>query len=170
MFTNNLRRHGYLPHFIPTGYIHTVRISEFDVVPPPMREASTELPHGQCRLSQTEVAQIVEDSLLFLHQSKIIRLFAYVVMPNHVHILARFNEDLGQTCRRLKTYTNYRVREEVGLTGKFWQRDYFDHFVATEIEFQTAKSYIENNPVRAGLSSSAKDWEFSSAFPGKRLY
>jgi hypothetical protein len=44
-----------------------------------------------------------------------------------------------------------------------WQRDYWDRFIRNEGHFLTAKRYIEQNPVEAGLADSAEQWEWGSA-------
>lgn len=167
MKQNNLRSRGYLPHFVPQGYIHTVRISQLDVVPPSLRETTTPEPYGSCLLADPVAAAIVENSLWFLNDTKAIRLHAYVIMPNHVHILAQFHTDLGDVCRRLKTFTNHQINRELGHSGKFWQRDYFDQLVENETAFSAAKLYIEQNPVRAGLCERKEEWRYSSAFRGE---
>ncbi|MDQ6701490.1 MAG: hypothetical protein M3Z36_15020, partial [Acidobacteriota bacterium] len=49
-------------------------------------------------------------------------------------------------------------------TGQaFWQAESYDHFVRDEWEFKRIATYIENNPVRAGLVARAEDYAFSSA-------
>jgi len=53
----------------------------------------------------------------------------------------------------------------LGLTGQpFWQIESFDHWARNQIEFQRIVSYIENNPVKAGLVLSPQDWRWSSAW------
>jgi hypothetical protein len=51
----------------------------------------------------------------------------------------------------------------LGRTGQFWMEDYFDRYIRDSKHFANAISYIENNPVKAGLCASASDWRFSSA-------
>ncbi len=164
MFTDNLKSRGYLPHFDRTGYVHTVRISEFDIVPPNLRRPSTKNPYGACRLGHPAVANTIVESLNHLHQQNIINLFAYVVMPNHVHILARFNDAISDVMRNFKSFTGKANNSILGRTGEFWQPDFYDQWVETDDDFRMAKSYIEFNPVRAGLCESTEDWRFSSAF------
>jgi hypothetical protein len=52
----------------------------------------------------------------------------------------------------------------LALTGEpFWQEESYDHAVRQEQEFQTIRSYIEQNPVRAGLVRQASEYRWSSA-------
>ena len=48
--------------------------------------------------------------------------------------------------------------------GRFWFEDYFDRYIRNAKHFENAKSYIEENPVRAGLCGSAGEWRFGSAW------
>ena len=45
----------------------------------------------------------------------------------------------------------------------FWQDESFDHWVRTPAEFNRIRSYIEGNPVSAGLASRPEGWPWSSA-------
>ncbi len=91
-------------------------------------------------------------------------LHAFVVMPNHVHMLARPAVALPKLTRSLKGITAKRANSMLALAGKpFWQQESYDHLVQQEHEFEKIKSYIESNPVRAGLVKEASDHPWSSA-------
>jgi putative transposase len=91
-------------------------------------------------------------------------LHAFVVMPNHVHLLATANVPLAQLTRSLKGITARRANAMLGLTGRpFWQEESYDRVVRQEREFETIRSYIEENPVRAGLVGKASEYRWSSA-------
>ena len=45
----------------------------------------------------------------------------------------------------------------------FWQDESFDHWIRSRAEFEETRSYIEANPVRAGLVSAPEEWPYSSA-------
>jgi type I restriction enzyme R subunit len=53
--------------------------------------------------------------------------------------------------------------------GTFWQHESFDHWVRDVEEMERIMRYIEENPVKAGLVSSAALWPYSSAFVRKQL-
>jgi REP element-mobilizing transposase RayT len=168
VFTNNLTSRGYLPHFDPTGFVHSVRISEHDVVPPNLRSADTINPYGACHLGISEIAENLVQSLKHHDRKDEIDLFAYVVMPNHVHLLARFHRPIGDVVRNVKSYTGRLNNLILGRIGcSFWQHDYYDQLVSTQEQFNMARSYIELNPVRAGLCRFEHEWPHSSAF-GRR--
>ena len=52
----------------------------------------------------------------------------------------------------------------LALTGRsFWQEESYDHLVRHAGEFEKIRSYIERNPVRAGLVAEANQYRWSSA-------
>ena len=52
----------------------------------------------------------------------------------------------------------------LGRTGQpFWQDESFDHWIRHPRQFEKVKSYIERNPVRAGLVVTPEQWPYSSA-------
>jgi putative transposase len=91
-------------------------------------------------------------------------LHAFVVMPNHVHLPATAAVTLPKLTRSLKGITAKRANAILALVGTpFWQQESYDHLVRNEREFAKIVSYIEGNPVRAGLVREARDYRWSSA-------
>jgi REP element-mobilizing transposase RayT len=91
-------------------------------------------------------------------------LHAFVVMPNHVHLLATPAVALPKLTKSLKGITAKRANAMLGLTGRpFWQEESYDHLVRHEREFEKIRDYIEGNPVRAGLVSETSEYRWSSA-------
>jgi putative transposase len=96
------------------------------------------------------------------------QLHAYIVMPNHVHLLVTPKVVATRWLAPLKGFTAYRANELLGRHGRpFWQDESYDHLVRSEVEFALIQSYIEENPVSAGLVSEARRHPWSSA--GSRL-
>ena len=52
--------------------------------------------------------------------------------------------------------------------SQLWQREYWDRYIRDERHFQSARVYIENNPVSAGLAKIPTGWPWSSAGYGIR--
>jgi putative transposase len=91
-------------------------------------------------------------------------LHAYMVMPNHVHVLLTPKVEVRQITKSLKGVTARRANEILGRSSeRFWQDESFDHWVRHELEFRQTKQYIEHNPVTAGLVARPEDWPWSSA-------
>jgi len=121
--------------------------------------------YGACFLKDHRVATLIEDSLLFHHQKKY-ELIAWVVMPNHIHFLARPLEgvELRGIAHSLKSYTAHEANKLLNRSGQFWQHEPFDRYIRNQKHFLSVVKYIENNPVKAGLCDLPEDWRFSSAF------
>ncbi len=92
------------------------------------------------------------------------QVWAYCLMPNHVHlILIPSHEDglraaLGETHRRYTSHVNARE----GWRGHLWQSR-FASFPMDERWLLACARYVELNPVRAGLVRRPEDWAWSSA-------
>ncbi len=89
---------------------------------------------------------------------------AFVVMPNHVHLLGTPNVGLPKLMKSLKSVTARRANRMLALTGTpFWQEESYDRLVRDGTEFDRIQNYIEQNPVRAGLVNEAGEYRWSSA-------
>ncbi len=77
-------------------------------------------------------------------------------MPDHLHALASFPPDTSMKAfvRKFKIYTSRKC-------GVHWQRDFFDHRPRNEEELEEKAEYIRQNPVRAGLATTASEWKFA---------
>jgi putative transposase len=120
---------------------------------------------GPFYLRQPAIADMIVEAIEY--NANILRhyaLSAFVVMPNHVHLLATPAVPLPRLTKSLKGITAKRANRMLELTGKsFWQEESYDHLVRHEREFERVRSYIEANPVRAGLVKDASDYRWSSA-------
>lgn len=166
MGTKGWHSRGYVPHYDGWEVSQHVVFRLFDSVPPTEREGDDVLDKhfGSSFMRDPTLARVVAETLLY-KDGESHQLQAWCVMPNHVHVLVVTSaaEDIGTTVRRWKTYSAKRINERLNRTGSVWARDYFDRYVRDEAHFQTAKRYIEMNPVVAGLCDTPKAWPFGSA-------
>ena len=127
-------------------------------------EEYLDLGTGAAWLKDHRVASLIEEALLHFDAHRY-ELYAWVVMPNHVHTLfaPRAEWTLSAILYSWKSFTSKAANRLLKRTGAFWQEDYFDRFVRHDQQFWAAVHYIEENPVKAGLVSLAADWPFSSA-------
>src|SRR5262249_799977 len=116
---------------------------------------------GECILRDEAIAQVVEDTILNEHGNSC-DVKAWVVMPNHAHIIIRPYEGktLADIMKRLKGVSARKINLLLGREGTVWQADYFDRFIRDEDDFLRKVEYIENNPVTAGLVKDAHLWKF----------
>ena len=182
---------GYLPHLDQPGTIQSLTFRLSDSVPADIislwkrelaltgDEASddprcaelrkriehySDQGHGACWLRDERIASRVEEALFHFDGARY-RLLAWVVMPNHVHVLieALPGFPLADIVHSWKSYTAKQANKTLERTGAFWMPDYFDRYVRDEQHLAAATTYIEQNPVQAGLVRSAGDWQWSSA-------
>jgi putative DNA methylase len=119
---------------------------------------------GPVFLRQHEIAQIVVDAILD-GQDRFHRyeLHAFVVMPNHVHLLVTPLFIARQWLGPLKGFTGHQANRVLSRHAPFWQQESYDHLVRDQEQFRRIRNYIENNPVKAGLVQSAELFPWSSA-------
>ena len=101
-----------------------------------------------------------------IHQPRDYRLVAWVVMPNHVHVILRRepHTTLSDIVRRWKSWTAHRINEIDGGLVAAVEREAFDRSLRIEDEDAlNAIRYVELNPVKGGLCRDPLSWEFSSA-------
>lgn len=128
--------------------------------------------HGSCILRSASVAAMVQSSLLSFDSQRY-RLLAWVVMPNHVHVL--FQPIGGWTVAKIvaawKKFTARKIfdarRDRGGEPGPpVWHREYWDRFIRNQRHLEQVIEYIHLNPVKAGIAATADSWRWSSAYSG----
>ena len=112
---------------------------------------------GSCSLRINEVAEVVAATLR-LFDEKRYRLFAWCIMPNHLHAVVRVfpTYKLSEVLHSWKSYTAKEADRILRAHGTFWQREYYDRLLRDEAEFDRAVKYVVENPTKAGL----KDWKW----------
>jgi REP element-mobilizing transposase RayT len=130
---------------------------------------------------------ILIDSLNYCRQHKGLLLHAYVIMPNHIHLIASSKPTtaLPDIVRDLKRHTSrlitHCLEEENALfqlqllrqlshTGrgnteyKVWQDGYHPIAIYTQKFFRQKLDYLHDNPVRKGFVRRPEEWQYSSAY------
>ena len=112
-----------------------------------------------------QIADLVAKAILAgQHERQFYELDAWVVMPNHVHLLILPRVAVAVLMRWLKGSTAHGANRILGRTGHpFWQDESFDHYLRRSSQIGRSVAYIEQNPVSAGLVRSAESWPWSSA-------
>ena len=119
---------------------------------------------GPMYLRQPEIARIVVESIHKGVELGHYELSAYVVMANHVHLLIRSLIAPDRLLKSLKGATARAANRLLGRTGEpFWQKESYDHYVRSRMEFEKIRRYVESSPVTAGLVQNPADYPWSSA-------
>lgn len=141
--TINAARRGALPH--PGA---PLLCGSPGGVAPPVAEASPFL----------DVAEAMLDSAFFYHCRGRWFLHLFLIMPDHLHMLASFPSGrVKETCGAWKGFLKR-------TTGVCFQSDCFEHRIRNAEEFSEKWHYICNNPLRKGLVASANAWQYWMSF------
>jgi REP element-mobilizing transposase RayT len=128
--------------------------------------------HGSCVLRKPGVADMVQGSLLTFDSQRY-HLLAWVIMPNHVHVI--FQPTNGWTVAKIvagwKKFTarkicNGRWKCGQGPREPVWHREYWDRYIRDQKHLLQAIQYVHLNPVKADLVATAESWRWSSAYSG----
>jgi len=91
-------------------------------------------------------------------------LFAYVVMPDHVHLLlSTFASHLPAIMMDWKSRVAVAIGKLRGRKGPIWQPRYYDYILRRAGDLSSRLLYIHENPVNANLAAQPEDWPWSSA-------
>jgi REP element-mobilizing transposase RayT len=110
-----------------------------------------------CRLANPALAENVAGALRHFDGVRY-RLFAWCVMPNHVHVVFQPHAGfaLAEIVHSWKSFSAHRINKASTIRGTIWQREYYDHLIRDGDQFVRAVRYVAENPERAGL----KDWKW----------
>jgi REP element-mobilizing transposase RayT len=140
-------------------------------------------------------SDFIIENLTWCQQHKKLNIYAYVIMTNHIHLIANAeNGSLGDILRDFKTYTSKElmkmIRENLSESrrdwmikafekaGKynplnknhqFWQNGNYPVLLYSAEVIQQKIDYIHDNPVKAGFVGSAHEFWYSSANPESPL-
>jgi len=110
---------------------------------------------------KTEACELFLETLQHYRQEGKYRLYDFVVMPDHVHLLLMpTGITLERAMQLIKGGFSYRLKSKFPV----WQRGYTDHWVRDKADFLARRRYIHQNPVVAGYVQFAEDYPYSSAF------
>ncbi len=149
--TEFTRRRRKLPHWQKPGAIYYITVS--------LRVGSP-----VC-LSREDIAPIIVQSLRFDDGIRY-RLHAYVIMPDHIHLLieplprGKGYVPLPEIMQALKGVTSHRINRRLGRRGPMWLDESYDRIPRHEQEYAQKMRYIRNNPVKAGLVEQVEEWHW----------
>jgi len=100
-----------------------------------------------------EAGKAVISTAQFYHEKRVWWLRLVMVMPDHLHLLVSFPEEVAmkEQIRKFKAY----LRRTISID---WQAGFFDHRLRNEAAIEEKWHYVMMNPVRAGLVDSPEKW------------
>ena len=133
--------------------------------------------------TRTQTTDIIFDSLKYLQKNDNLKIHAYVILENHLHLVAS-SDDIGSSMKAFKTHTareilKYLQKENVktileqlafykkahkkNATYQLWQEGFQPKLIVNDKMMIDRINYIHNNPVKRGYIDEAKFWRYSSA-------
>lgn len=109
-----------------------------------------------------KIASVIAESIDFLRSKKNVLVFAYCLMPDHLHLLVSLpekSESLSKIVGDFKSYTTKIYRDQTNQY-RLWQRGFYDHIVRKQEDLKEMALYILNNPVREGLVRNSEDYKY----------
>ena len=115
-------------------------------------------------LLNSNLAKNIIDQLKFRRNNNEIKLYAYCIMPDHIHLLLSLGEsyrkNLQNWMESFKRYTSKIAKANYQI-NHFWQKNFYDHIIRKEESLVMIVEYILNNPVRKGMVLDWRDYPFS---------
>ncbi|HFU77706.1 MAG TPA: transposase [Epsilonproteobacteria bacterium] len=130
-----------------------------------------------------ESVQIIIDSLNHLQKNDNMIIFSYVILENHLHLVAS-SDDISKTMQKFKSYTAYellKLLEKNNATTllkqfafhkkahrkensyQIWEEGFHPKLIQSEKMMFEKVNYIHQNPVKRGYIDEAEHWRYSSA-------
>jgi REP element-mobilizing transposase RayT len=173
---------GFLPHRDEPGLLQFVTFRLADSFPEALRsewehlweiednqqrrkqlQSYLDKGRGNCHLGESEVAKIVQDTLIYFNKTRY-DLLAWCIMPNHVHVLFKTTDaTMSAIIHTWKRHSAFDANRWLGRKGAFWASDYWDTFMRNSTQERATIRYIETNPARARLILDPRCWPWSSA-------
>ena len=91
-------------------------------------------------------------------------LIAWVVMPDHFHMLLSINNySISELIKKIKLSFSSNYRKSMGMRkGRVWQYRFWDHIIRDQNDLNKHVDYIHYNPIKHGLVNNPQSWKFSS--------
>jgi len=133
--------------------------------------------------TRVETTQIIFDSLKYLQKNSNLKIFAYVILENHLHLIVQ-SDDLTKDITRFKSFTArqiidylkannvktildqlhfYKKTHKTDREYQLWQEGIQPKLIQGEQMMRERIDYIHNNPVKRGYVDKAEHWRYSSA-------
>ncbi len=131
--------------------------------------------------TRREYAEILIESLRFCQEHKGLRIYEWVIMSNHIHlIIGSEKSNLSDILRDFKKYTATQIVHAISVNAResrknwllwllkkegaitFWQEGYYGKEIRTKGFYDNKARYIHLNPLRAGIVIKEEEYLYSS--------
>ena len=113
----------------------------------PLSERLLDNGYGSCMLRYPELRRFLTESFFYADGIRY-DLWAYVIMPNHVHVLMSdlLGEDVNDILKSIKQFSANRINKQLRKRGEIWMHENFDRLVRSDSHFEYCIDYIISNP------------------------
>ncbi|HET8636761.1 MAG TPA: transposase, partial [Acidobacteriaceae bacterium] len=105
---------------------------------------------------------VLFQEILQHYRGKSYLLHAYVIMPDHFHILISPQESLERAVQNIKGGFSFRAKREFDWKRDIWQPGFSDHRIRDSEDLDRHLAYIQNNPVQAKLCEKSSQYSYLS--------
>jgi putative transposase len=121
--------------------------------------------------SSASAAEIVCEKLFEYRERDYFWLHAFVVMPDHLHVLLTPGEEtsLEKAVQMIKGGSSHALGRAMKLQFAVWHAGFTEHLVRDSADFEAHIRYIEQNPVKARLAETAEAYAYGSACRRERM-
>jgi putative transposase len=98
---------------------------------------------------------VIENTLQFLSNKYNTKILAYVIMPNHIHLILYFNKNnnLSAFMRDFKKFTSMKIKQilmtdKPSLNSSIWMQRFDDVYIRDRAHLEVKLTYIHNNPLQ----------------------
>jgi len=133
--------------------------------------------------TRTQTTDIIFECLKYLQQNDNFQIYAYVILENHLHLVAS-SDDISKSMTKFKKYTARQIIDLLKINNvktildqlefykkahkkdrefQLWQEGIQPKLITTEKMMIEKITYIHQNPVKRGYVDEAKYWRYSSA-------
>jgi REP-associated tyrosine transposase len=118
-------------------------------------------------LQSDRMAQLFCETLFHYRDARKFRVHAFVVMPNHFHLILTVLEDstLERAMQLIKGGFSNQAGKLLGVHSAIWQKSFVDRRVRDRAELAKYTAYIHQNRVKAGLPETADEYRYPSLNP-----
>lgn len=133
--------------------------------------------------TRVESTDIIFDSLKYLQKSDNLKIYSYVILENHLHMVVS-SDDISKTMSKFKSFTAkellkllqksnaktileqlafYKKAHKTQTSYQVWQEGIQPKLIKDEKMMIDKINYIHDNPVKRGYVEESKHWRYSSA-------